>query len=64
MTLCIIADIDKKKITKPWNVLAIIANSCGYAVRFNVEKLRWSGASLSLAILAQYILNVEDLLSL
>ncbi|KAK0745447.1 hypothetical protein B0T18DRAFT_409467 [Schizothecium vesticola] len=61
MTPRIIADIDKKKITKPWDVLAIIANSCGYAVRFNAEKLRWSGASLSLAILAQCILNGEVL---
>ncbi|KAK3376265.1 hypothetical protein B0T24DRAFT_572924 [Lasiosphaeria ovina] len=61
MTPRIIADIDKKSITKPWDMLAIVANSCGYAIRFNAEKLRGSEASLSLSILAQCLLNGEVL---
>ncbi|KAK3386499.1 hypothetical protein B0H63DRAFT_430296 [Podospora didyma] len=61
MTPRIVADIDKKSITKPWDMLAIVANSCGYAVRFNAEKLRRSEASLSLSILAQCLLNGEVL---
>ncbi|KAK0704081.1 hypothetical protein B0T26DRAFT_733858, partial [Lasiosphaeria miniovina] len=61
MTLRIISDIDQKSITKPWDMLAIVANSCGYAIRFNAEKLKRSEASLSLSILAQCLLNGEVL---
>ncbi|KAK0713519.1 hypothetical protein B0T26DRAFT_717670, partial [Lasiosphaeria miniovina] len=61
MTPRIVADIGKKSITKPWDMLAIVANSCGYAIRFNAEKLRRSEASLSLSILAQCLLNGEVL---
>ncbi|KAK0642895.1 hypothetical protein B0T16DRAFT_331333 [Cercophora newfieldiana] len=61
MTPQIIADLDEKDLGEPWDMLSITANCCGYSVRLNQEQLRDQGASLSLSILAQCLLNGEVL---
>lgn len=61
MTPRIIADLDTKQITNPWDLLSIAANCCGYSVRLNQEALEEKKASLSLSVLAQCLLNGEIL---
>ncbi|KAK4443984.1 hypothetical protein QBC34DRAFT_475906, partial [Podospora aff. communis PSN243] len=61
MTPSIVADLYDKNATEPWDMLPIVANSCGYAVRLDSEKLKNKGANLDLAILAQCLLNGEIL---
>jgi len=64
MTPQIIADLDRKRITRPWDLLPIAANCCGYSVRLDhnaLEKRKPKPASLSLSILVQCLLNGEVL---
>jgi hypothetical protein len=44
-----------------WDIPAIAANCCGYVIRLNTKRLEQNGASLSLSILAQCLLNGEVL---
>lgn len=61
MSPSIIVSIEKRKLSKPWNRLAIIANCCQYPVRLDDTELAKKGQSLSLAILAFFLLNGEIL---
>lgn len=59
MSPSIIADIEKRQLSKPMDRLPIIANCCQYSVRLNDLELMKRGHSISLAILALFLLNGE-----
>ncbi|KAF4996964.1 hypothetical protein FGRMN_4182 [Fusarium graminum] len=60
MTPRIIADIQKRGLTDAWDKLAIIANCCQYNITMD-HKMIQEPQSLSLSILAMYLLNGEIL---
>jgi hypothetical protein len=59
MSPSIFADIGGRGIRKDSDRLAVAANCCGYSVRLNTEALRTKECSLSLSMLALYLLNGE-----
>ena len=59
MSPIIFEDIGVRGITKDSDRLAVAANCCGYSVRLNTEELRIKECSLSLSMLALYLLNGE-----
>ncbi|KAI6090051.1 hypothetical protein F4821DRAFT_229462 [Hypoxylon rubiginosum] len=59
MSPTIISDILSRGITLESDRLAIMANCCGYGIRLDTNALNSSGSSLSLSILALYLLNGE-----
>ncbi|OBR02141.1 ATP-dependent DNA helicase [Colletotrichum higginsianum IMI 349063] len=61
MTPTVIADIEARKLSKPWDRLAIVANCCQYPVRLDGGALSRQGQSPSLSILAMCLLNGEIL---
>ncbi|KFA66573.1 hypothetical protein S40285_09590, partial [Stachybotrys chlorohalonatus IBT 40285] len=61
MTPAVIADIEARELSLPWDRLAIIANCCQYSVRLDDEALRRQRRSLSLSVLAMCLLNGEIL---
>lgn len=62
MSTRILADISRRSAKISSDTLAIMANCCGYATRLDVESLNSAKlSSLSLAILALFILNGEIL---
>ncbi|KAM0742719.1 hypothetical protein ACQRIT_002896 [Beauveria bassiana] len=61
MTATIVADIEARGLSKPWDRLAIVANCCQYSVRLDGDALSWQRRSLSLSLLAMCLLNGEIL---
>ncbi|RWA13462.1 hypothetical protein EKO27_g1632 [Xylaria grammica] len=61
MSPLIIADIEKRQVRDPLDRLPIIANCCQYPVRLNHIELAKRGHSVSLAILALFLLNGDIL---
>ncbi|KAF2965113.1 hypothetical protein GQX73_g8449 [Xylaria multiplex] len=61
MSPTIIADVEKRGVKNAWDRLAIVGNCCSYPVRMDIERLRRSGYSLSLSMLAMCLLNGEIL---
>lgn len=60
MSTRILADLCRRSASVQSDTLAIMANCCGYATRLSVEDLEAAGVrSLSLAILALFVLNGE-----
>ncbi|KAI0175633.1 hypothetical protein GGR52DRAFT_589431 [Hypoxylon sp. FL1284] len=59
MSPSIISDVISRGITLDSDHLAVIANCCGYSTRLDTNALNASGSSLSLSILALYLLNGE-----
>lgn len=59
MSATIFADIKRRGVENAWNTLAIAANTCAYRTRLNVQVLSDEGRSLSLCLLAQFLLNGE-----
>ncbi|KAK5709765.1 hypothetical protein LTR17_019479 [Elasticomyces elasticus] len=59
MSARIFADVSQRSISHPWDTLAITANACGYSARLDTESLSRQGYSLSLSLLAQFLLNGE-----
>jgi hypothetical protein len=59
----IIADIGLRNIKVEPDILAIAANCCEYPVRLNTKALKDNPYSLSLCIIALYLLNGEILLN-
>lgn len=57
----VIASIEEKAISNPWDRLAIVANCCGYPARLDVPNLRQQSYSLSLSLLAMCLLNGQIL---
>jgi len=62
MSASIFAGIGRRDVGDPWDTLAITANACAYQTRLDAEALAHEGRSLSLSLLAQYLLNGEVLL--
>ncbi|KAI1330211.1 heterokaryon incompatibility protein-domain-containing protein [Xylariaceae sp. FL0255] len=61
MSPSIVTDIKKRELSTPFERLPIIANCCQYSVRLDGMELVNRGHSLSLAILALFLLNGEIL---
>jgi len=61
LTWQIINDLKHRRLQNPWEILAIIANCCGYSVRLNATSLQALGCSLSAAVLTLLLLNGEIL---
>jgi len=61
MTPSIVADIEKRQITKRWDRLDITANCCQYSTRLDTRRLESKGSSLSISMLTLYLLNGEVL---
>jgi hypothetical protein len=59
MTPTILADIGRRGICTESDRLAIAANCCGYTTRLDTAALNKRGSSLSLSMLALYLLNGE-----
>ncbi|KAI0013427.1 heterokaryon incompatibility protein-domain-containing protein [Xylariaceae sp. FL0662B] len=59
MSPTIFADIGRRGIKIESDRLAIAANCCGYTTRLDTKSLNRSGSSLSLSMLALYLLNGE-----
>lgn len=59
MTARIFVDVAQRDVDKTWDTLAITANACAYDIRLDVDALRRQGHSLSLSLLALYLLNGE-----
>jgi hypothetical protein len=55
----ILADITHREVKDAGDTLATTANVYAYDIRLNAEELRRRGYSLSLCLLAQYLLNGE-----
>ena len=63
MSARIFADIGRRGISEPWDTLAITANACGYETRLDKAALFDEDRSLSLSLLAQFLLNGEIVMS-
>ncbi|KAI1345653.1 heterokaryon incompatibility protein-domain-containing protein [Xylaria sp. FL0043] len=61
MSPLIIADIEKRNLKSPADRIPIIANCCEYSIRLDGTKLLEKGYSISLAIMALFLLNGEIL---
>ncbi|KAL8372203.1 hypothetical protein RB595_001816 [Gaeumannomyces hyphopodioides] len=61
MTPTVIADIETRGLSKPWDRLAIVANCCQYRVRLDGGALSQQCCSPSLSVLAMSLLNGEIL---
>jgi hypothetical protein len=59
MSATIFADIERRDVENAWDTLAITANTCAYQTRLNVQGLMLERRSLSLCLLAQFLLNGE-----
>ncbi|KAF9889727.1 hypothetical protein FE257_007033 [Aspergillus nanangensis] len=63
MSPVIISNVTRRKATIQSDRLAVIANCCDYPIRLNTQRLEQGRGSLSLAILAIYLLNGEILMN-
>ncbi|KAI0120268.1 hypothetical protein F4776DRAFT_245530 [Hypoxylon sp. NC0597] len=61
MSPTILSDILSRNLSEESDRLAIVANCCAYTTRLDTRSLDIEGASLSLSILALYVLNGEIL---
>jgi hypothetical protein len=59
MSATIFADIERRGVENIWDTLAITANTFAYRTRLDVQSLADEGRSLSLCLLAQFLLNGE-----
>lgn len=59
MSPAIFTDVGHREITLPEDILPIAANCCGYTIRLNTAMLKKARCSLSICILALYLLNGE-----
>ncbi|KAM3413579.1 hypothetical protein BST61_g11448 [Cercospora zeina] len=55
----IFADITRRSVKHPFDLLPITANSCDYAVRFNAREMSQSKFGVELCLLAMFLLNGE-----
>lgn len=59
MSPSIFTDIGNRNISEASDLLAIAANCCDYSIRLNTKSLKGTSYSLSISILALYLLNGE-----
>lgn len=57
----ILADIQRRRLDRPFDRLPIVANSCNYELRFDAWEMFDSGYSVKLCLLTMYLLNGEIL---
>ena len=63
MSPSIFKDIGSREISVASDLLAIAANCCNYTVRLNTKKLGSTSCSLSISVLALYLLNGEIIMN-
>lgn len=63
MSPLIFRDIGSRKISVASDLLAIAANCCDYSVRLNTKSLGGTSCSLSITVLALYLLNGEIIIN-
>ncbi|KAL9137057.1 MAG: hypothetical protein Q9175_001735 [Cornicularia normoerica] len=63
MSPFIFADIGSRNISVASDLLAIAANCCDYSVRLNTKSLNRTSCSLSISILALFLLNGEVIMT-
>ena len=63
MSPTIFKDIGGREISKASDLLAIAANCCDYSIRLNTKRLSGTSCSLSISILALYLLNGEIIMN-
>ncbi|EYE91545.1 HET-domain-containing protein [Aspergillus ruber CBS 135680] len=63
MSPTIFSNVGKREITIESDRLAVIANCLGYSVRLDTQKVEQKGCSLSIAMLALFLLNGEILMN-
>ncbi len=63
MSPSIFADIGSREVSKASDILAIAANCCDYSVRLSTKSLRDTSCSLSISVLALYLLNGEIIMN-
>ena len=63
MSPFIFTDIGNRDISVAPDLLAIAANCCNYSIRLNTERLKGTSHSLSMSILALYLLNGEIIMN-
>ena len=61
LTWQVISDLCKRQLNSPWEILAIIANYCGYLLRLNIRLLKKRKCALGAAVLVLNLLNGEIL---
>lgn len=59
MSAKIFVDVVQRDVTNAWDTLAITANACAHHFRLDANAIQQRGHSLSLSLLAQYLLNGE-----
>lgn len=59
MSATIDSEIQRRRVKIPWDRLAVTANACDYGVRLNYPALSHQRSSISMSLLAQYLLNGE-----
>jgi hypothetical protein len=59
MSVKISTDIAQRSAKNAWDTIAITANACAYNARLDILALQRRGCSLSLCLLAQFLLNGE-----
>lgn len=59
MSATIHSEIQTRRLKNPWDRLAIAANACNYGVRLDHPALFDQQSSISMSLLAQYLLNGE-----
>ena len=63
MSPSVFKDIGSRKISVASDLLAIAANCCNYSVRLNTKSLGSTSCSLSISVLALYLLNGEIIMN-
>jgi hypothetical protein len=63
MSPLIFTDLNSRELTDQFDILAIVANVCNYSVRLNTKLLQAKRCSLSMAMLALYLLNGEIIIN-
>ena len=63
MSPFIFTDIGSREISVPSDILAIAANCCNYSTRLDTKSLSRTSCSLSMSILALYLLNGEIIMN-
>lgn len=59
MSATIHSEIQRRQLRDPWDKLAIVANACDYDIRLDRPVLAAQARSISMSLLAQYLLNGE-----
>lgn len=59
MSCRVFGDLERREVTRRYDLLAIAANSCDYAIRFDSETMAKKSYSIKFCALMMYVLNGE-----